>query len=155
MTETKMECVTVRRWVALSPAEVWRRLCDVEELVAEDPTLELVVPPFEPDTLRPGDHLVVQHQRGLRQTQLRVEIVEAQAPERFVACVRTRATTWLLEIDVTPLDADRSDLAMRARLDTPGPGRGASTVPRRVSDGIEALLDGLAHHVERAAPARA
>jgi hypothetical protein len=153
-----MESVTVRRWVALPAADVWRRLCDLDALVADDPALEMVEPPFEPGELHAGDHLVIGHQRGRRRTRLRVEVVDARPPSRLVTCIRTRATTWLLEIEVGQLDADRSDLALRARLDAPDArlaGPVAAAVPRRVSDGIEALLEGLAHHVEQAAPALA
>jgi hypothetical protein len=149
-----MESVTVRRWVALPAADVWRRLCDLDALVAEDPTLEMVEPPFEHGELHAGDHLVIGHQRGRRLTRLRVDVVDARAPSRLVACIRTRATAWLLEIEVSQLDEDRSDLAMRARVDDPDAKLArpvASAVPRRVSDGIEALLEGLAHHVEQAA----
>jgi hypothetical protein len=153
-----MESVTVRRWVALPAADVWRRLCDLDALVAEDPALEMVEPPFEPGELHAGDHLVIGHQRGRRLTRLRVDVVDAREPSRLVTCIRTRATTWLLEIEVSQLDEDRSDLAMRARLDDPDARLArpvATAVPRRVSDGIEALLEGLAHHVEQAAPALA
>jgi hypothetical protein len=153
-----METVTVRRWVALPAADVWRRLCDMDALVAADPALELIEPPFEPGELHAGDELVLRHQRGRRLTRLRVEIVDAQPPAQLVACVRTRATTWLLEIAVCQLDEDRSDLAMRARLDDPNVALGraaALPAPRRVIDGIEALLEGLAHHVEEGAPALA
>lgn len=151
-----METVTVRRWVALDGDEIWRRLSDIEQLVADDPALELVDPPEAAGQLHVGDALVVRHQRGRRLTRLGIEVLTAQAPRRLVARVRTRATTWLLEVDVEPLEAGRSDLHLHARLDATrlgDGGLGVHPVPRRVADGIEALLDGIAHHVERATAA--
>jgi hypothetical protein len=147
-----MECVTVRRWVALPPAEIWARLCDLDQLVADDPALELIEPPFTPGELSAGDRAIVRHQRGRRVTRLHVDVVSTRAPELLVARVTTRATTWLLEVEIAPLEAELSDLQLHARLDTPRRGGSAVGVtPRRVSDGIEALLEGLAHHVGRAA----
>jgi hypothetical protein len=147
-----MECVTVRRWVGLPPEEIFRRLCDLDDLVAGDPSLELLEPPYQPGELHAGDRAVVLHQRGRRLTRLHVDVVASRAPETLVARISTRAATWLLEVEITPLDAELSDLELRARLDDAsrsGPGRAAAS--RRSSEGIEALLDGLAHHIEGAA----
>jgi hypothetical protein len=150
--EAIMECVTVRRWVGLPPEEIFRRLCDLDELVAGDPSLELLEPPYDPGQLHPGDRAVVLHQRGRRVTRLHVDVVSARAPEVLVARISTRAATWLLEVDITPLDGELSDLELRARLDdSTRSGSGRSAAGRRSTEGIEALLEGLAHHVGRAA----
>lgn len=140
-----MEHVTVRRWVAMPPDAIYRRLCDLDQLVADDPALELVEPPLIPGELHPGDHFVMRHQRGRRLTRLRVEIASARAPELLVARMTTRSTSWTLDVSLTPLDDGLTDLQLHARLD----GHRPRAVQHRVVEGVEALLEGLAHHAER------
>jgi hypothetical protein len=139
-----VEHVTVRRWVDVPAVELWERLADFEGLAAEVAGLELVEPFDEPGALVEGDSAVLAHRTGHRLTRLRLEVVTTQPPHHLAGSVSTRASHWLLSLDLMPVDDEVTDVRLRASPEPAATGRILPAAPqppqRRVVEGVEALL---------------
>jgi hypothetical protein len=142
-----VEQVTVRRWVDATPAEVWRRVVDLDGLVVRDPELDLIDLTGE-DVLRRGTVAVLSRRRGARQSTLRVEVVAADAPFRLVCCVTTHRTRWTVRIELTPCAEQATDLFAHADLDPATSGRRGlrsivSAAESAAGKDVEALLESI------------
>jgi hypothetical protein len=139
--------VTVRRWVDAPPAEVWRRVVDLDGLVVRDPELDLIDLTGE-EVLRRGTVAVLSRRRGARQSTLRVEVVAADAPFRLVCCVTTHRTRWTVRIELTPCAEQATDLLAHADLDPATSGRRGlrsivSSAETAAGKDVEALLESI------------
>jgi hypothetical protein len=117
-----VESVTVRRWVDAPPAEVWRRLVDLDGLVVRDPELDLIDLTGE-ETLQRGTTAVLSRRRGARHVTIDLAVVAAESPYRLILCVTTHRTRWTVRIELTPCAGPATDLQLQAELDPATAGR--------------------------------
>lgn len=133
-----MTTVSVRRHVPASPGDVWRRLVDVERLVIDDHSLDLIDLAGDGD-LHPGARAVVSLRHGLRLTTYDVRVIDALEGRMLCLGVTVGKQAWLVEAHVRP-DADGgTELLVVAELD---PAR----TPHAVLRGLTRPLDLGAYH---------
>jgi uncharacterized protein YndB with AHSA1/START domain len=151
-----MDSLTLRRWIDAAPAEVWRRLVDLDGLVVGDPELDLVDLTGD-EVLRRGTRAVLSHRRGPRHVALEVEVVAAEAPFRLVLCVTAQRLRWTVRIESTPCAGPATDLQLHADLDpvsrrTAGLRGLVGTSERGAGRDVSALLESIARRAGAQAP---
>ncbi|MEX2503604.1 MAG: hypothetical protein WD378_02070 [Egicoccus sp.] len=135
-----MTTITVRRQVPAAPIDVWRRLIDVERLVIDDHTLDLIDLEGQGD-LHPGAHAVVSHRHGLRLTTYDVRVLDALPMRTLCLGVAVGKAAWLVEAHLRPDPAGGTELLVVAELDP-------AHTPHAVLRGLTRPLDlGLYHQV--------
>ncbi|HSK25241.1 MAG TPA: SRPBCC family protein [Egicoccus sp.] len=135
-----MTTVTVRRQVPAAPIDVWRRLIDVERLVIDDHTLDLVELDGNGD-LHPGARAVVSRRHGLRLTTYDVRVIDELPGRMLCLGVTVGKESWLVEAHVRPDPAGGTELLVIAELDP-------AHTPHAVLRGLTRPLDlGLYHQV--------
>jgi hypothetical protein len=117
-TEGGMQQITVRRWVEADPADLWARLDDPAALVAHEPRIALAEPPAPSGGLRAGGRAVFACRVGAGVTRLTLDVA-AVGPLHLAGTLTARGGRWLLAVDVEPLGAGMSDLALRLTNATP------------------------------------
>jgi hypothetical protein len=143
-----VESMTVRRWVEAPPAEIWRRLIDLDGLIVRDPELDLIDLTGE-QTLQRGTTAVLSRRRGARHVTIDLTVVAADAPYRLVLCVTTHRTRWMVRIELTPCVDAATDLQLHAELDPATSGRlGLRSLVGAAESGagrdVAALLESIA-----------
>jgi hypothetical protein len=148
--------ITVRRWVAAPPEDVWPHVLDLEQVVLDDHALDLE------DLI--GDHATGQvpgagaratitRRSGARIERIALHVGERVVPSHVAATLRLGGERWLLTIDVQPLVGDDgcgSDVRFHAEPDPSFP-RPRLPSPRRASGNahtVGALLEALAAQLD-------
>ncbi|MBS3940305.1 MAG: hypothetical protein KG028_05015 [Actinobacteria bacterium] len=135
-----MTTVTVRRQVPAAPIDVWRRLVDIERLVVDDHTLDLIDLEGQGD-LHPGARAVVSRRHGLRLTTYDVRVLDSLPVRMLCLGVIVGKEAWLVEAHLRPAADGGTELLVAADLD---PAR----TPHAVLRGLTRPLDlGLYHQV--------
>lgn len=120
--------LTVQRWVSTPPSELWTRMFDLQQVVTEDPTLELV---DAVGTSRPQEGacalLIRRVGRQLRELELSVDEVD-DARHAATLTLRDGHDLWQLALRCAALPAalEGSEITVdvrRAGMWHPGAGR--------------------------------
>ncbi|MFA9431350.1 hypothetical protein [Egicoccus sp. AB-alg2] len=127
-----MSVVTVRRHVPAELDDVWQRLVDVERLVIDDPSLDLM--DLEGDgRLTTGARAVISRRQGARLATFDVRVLDAVAPRRLWLAVAAGRESWLVDATLTD-DAHGILISVEARLDP-------DATPPAVLQGLTRPLD--------------
>jgi hypothetical protein len=149
-----VEQITVRRWVAAAPEEVWRHLFDLQQLAVDDPTLDLESL-LEDDgdgeaVPAPGTVATVSRRRGHRVERFELHVEGRTEPSHLTVSVSAAGERWLITVTVDALAGGGSDVRFHAERDPVGillrdPRSGRS---HRVAHSVGVLLDGLARQLD-------
>lgn len=152
-----MEQITVRRWIAAPPEDVWRHLFDLHQLAVDDPTLDLEslldddVDDDDDDPVpAPGTVATVSRRRGHRVERFELHVEGRTEPCHLTVSVSAGGERWLITVTVEALAGGGSDVRFHAERDPVGirlrdPRGGRS---HRVAHSLGVLLDGLARQLD-------
>jgi uncharacterized protein YndB with AHSA1/START domain len=112
-----VDAVTLRRWVEAPVHEVWRRLVDIDGLLAADPSLDVLELVGEGGRFGPGSVAVLRRRHGPRVSTLEVEVVEATPPIRLSLTITHGHARWAVAAELEPLGGHTTDIALHARRD--------------------------------------
>lgn len=133
-----MTTVTVRRQVPAAAIDLWHRLVDVERLVVDDHTLDLVDLEGQ-GGLHPGARAVVSHRHGLRLTTYDVRVLDALPMRMLCLGVAVGRSAWLVEAHLRPDPDGGTELLVVAELDP-------AHTPHAVLRGLTRPLDLALYH---------
>jgi hypothetical protein len=145
--------ITVRRWVAAPPDEVWGHLFDLQQLAVDDPDLDLeslLVDDPDEAVPAPGTVATVSRRRGHRIERFELHVEGRVAPSHLTVSVSAGGERWLVTVTVEALPGGGSDVRFHAERDPVGirlrdP---RSQRSHRVSHSLGVLLDGLARQLD-------
>lgn len=154
-----MESITVRRWVAVPPAEVWGRVLDLDRLVVDDRALDLedVVGDLATGTVPGvGARATITRRSGAHVDRITVHVEDRIEPAHLTVAMTTAGERWLLTITVEEMPGDHgcgSDVRFHAERDPGSRAHGHLTVGRRrvhrAAENLTSLLEGLARQLDR------
>jgi hypothetical protein len=149
-----VEQITVRRWVAATPEEVWRHLFDLQQLAVDDPTLDLeslLEDDVDGESVpAPGTVATVSRRRGHRVERFELHVEGRTEPSHLSVSVSAAGERWLITVTVEALAGGGSDVRFHAERDPVGillrdPRSGRR---HRVAHSVGVLLDGLARQLD-------
>jgi hypothetical protein len=150
-----VEQITVRRWVAAPPEEVWRHLFDLQQLAVDDPALDLeslLEDRVDDDPVpAPGTVATVSRRRGHRVERFELHVEGRTEPSHLTVSVSAGGERWLITVTVEALAGGGSDVRFHAERDPVGvrlrDPRGSRS--HRVAHSLGLLLDGLARQLDQ------
>jgi hypothetical protein len=154
-----VEQLSVRRWIAASPDEVWPHVLDLTHLVEDDRALDLedLVGDHATGTVPGvGSSATIIRRSGPRVERLVLHVEERVEPDHVTLAVTAGGERWLLSITLTPLPGDHGcgcDVRLHLERDPAGTrGRGPRSLAvgrgHRTIQSLSTLLDGLARQLE-------
>lgn len=148
-----MDQITVRRWVAAPPEEVWAHLFDLQQLAVDDPSLDLehLLEPVEGDGVpAPGTVATVSRRRGHRIERFELHVEGRTAPSHLTVSVTAGGERWLVTVTLEALPGGGSDIRFHADRDPVGVRLRDAHSKRghRVANSLGVLLDGLARQLD-------
>lgn len=156
-----VESITVRRWVAVPPVEVWRRILDLDQLVIADRALDLedVVGDLDTGTAPGiGTCATITRRHGAHVDRITLHVEDRVEPAHLTVALTTAGERWLLTVTVDEMPGDHgcgSDVRFHAERDPSSRPAGHLTVGRRrihrAAESLTSLLEGLARQLDRSA----
>jgi hypothetical protein len=160
LRERAVDQLTVRRWVAAPPNEVWRHLLDLSRLVEDDRALDLedLLGDHTPGTVPGlGARATITRRAGARVERITVRVEQRVEPERVALRVDAGGERWSLTVTLAAMPGDGgcgTDVRLHVDRDPASVHRGPRPIGRgrshRTAQSLSALLDGLARQLDGA-----
>jgi hypothetical protein len=153
-----VDAITVRRWIAAPPGQVWRRVLDLQRLVLHDRTLDLedlFGEHGDGDVPAAGSTATITRRTGAHVERVTLHVEERLAPAHVTATVHVAGERWLLTITIEAMPGDAgcgSDVRFHAERDpaavrSHGPRGLVPSRRQRAAQSLASLLEGLARQV--------